>query len=449
MKDFTKGPEGSSINLFTIPMLLGSICLQFYNIVNSAVVGRFLGKEALAAVGASYPIIFLLVSVVIGIGSGGTVLVSQYLGAGDRGNIRKTIDTTYFFLLISGLILTVIGVYFTPTIFRLINLPEDVFTDAVNYFRVYLLGLIFMFGFNAISSVLRGLGDSKTPLYYLIVSNIVNLILSVLFIGVFRWDVKFSAWASVISQGLAFFALNFHMSKTTKIASFKLKRLKWDRTIFKHVIRIGLPTGIQQSFVALGQVALMGIVNGFGTPVIAAYGAVMRLDSFATMPAMNFSQAFTTFVAQNLGANKTSRIRKGLRSVQKTNLYISLTIGVCFLLFGKQLMSLFTLDTEVIKIGNEFLMICGLFYCVFSFMFIFTGLFRGAGDTLVPMFITLFSLWLIRIPAAYFLAGEFGYIGIWIAIPLGWIFGAAGSIIYYKKGNWRNKVVVKHSPTDI
>lgn len=443
MKDFTKGPEGSAINLFAIPILLGSVFMQFYNIVNSAVVGRFLGKEALAAVGSSYPIIFLLVSVVIGIGSGGTVLVSQYLGAGDKENVKKTIDTTYLFLLISSIILTVIGVYFTPTIFRLINLPEEVFADAVNYFKVYLFGLVFMFGFNAISSVLRGMGDSKTPLYYLIGSNVLNLILSVVFIGVLHLKVEFSAWASVISQGTAFLALNFHMRKTNGIASIHLRRMQWNRAIFNNVIRIGLPTGIQQSFVALGQVALMSIVNSFGTPVIAAYSAVMRLDSFATMPAMNFSQALTTFAAQNLGANKTARVRRGLYSVLKTNICISIGIAFCFFLFGNQLMSLFTFDQEVIAIGNEFLIICGAFYSIFSIMFIFTGLFRGAGDTLAPMFITLFSLWLIRIPVAYILSNYLGYTGIWISIPIGWFFGAIGSIIYYKKGNWRNKVVVK------
>lgn len=444
MRDFTKGPEGKSINLFAIPILLGSIFLQFYNIVNSAVVGRFLGKEALAAVGSSYPIIFLLVSVIIGIGTGGTVLVSQFKGAGDDENVKKTIDTTYIFLAVTSVIVTVIGVILTPVIFRAINLPEEVLPEAVKYLQVYLYGLIFMFGFNAISSILRGLGDSKTPLYYLIGSNILNLILSILFIAVFGWGVEASAWSSVISQGLAFLTMNFQLRKSNKIVAIRLKKLQWNGFLFRNILRIGLPTGIQQSFVALGQVALMAIVNSFGTPVIAAYSAVMRLDSFATMPAMNFSQALTTFAAQNLGANRTSRVRRGLRSVLKVNLYISIGIAICFFLFAEQLMSLFTFDAEVIAIGSEFLYICGGFYFIFAVMFIFTGLFRGAGDTLVPMFITLLSLWLIRIPLAYFFSGIFGYAGIWMSIPIGWLVGAVCSVVYYRKGNWRNKVVVKH-----
>ena len=199
--------------------------MQLYNIVNGAIVGRFLGDEAFSVVSVSFPIIFLLVSLIVGIGLGGTVLVSQFIGAGDRENVRKTIDTTYIFLLTTSLIATIVGVFLVPMIFRLTNLPVEIFSDAVRYLRVYLLGLVFMFGFNGISSILRGLGDSATPLYYLIGSNIVNLLLSILFIPVLHWGVEASAWASVISQGLAFFALNIHMQKTNEIAAIKLRKM--------------------------------------------------------------------------------------------------------------------------------------------------------------------------------------------------------------------------------
>lgn len=448
MNDFTTGRIGRPLISFAIPIILGNFFMQTYNIVNSAVVGSYLGKEALAAVGAAYPVIFLLMSLVIGISSGGTVLVSHYMGARDSANLRKSIDTTYFFILVSGLFITVLGILLTPTIYRIINLPTDVFPGAVAYLRVYLISTVFSFAFNGTSALLRGMGDSRTPLFFLIGSNILNLALSLFFICVMHWGLVSSAWASVISQVCACSSLLIYLRAKHSHAAIRFRGWKWSADIFSKMIKIGLPTGVQQSVVSLGQMALLSIVNGFGTVMVAAYSSMMRIDAIAIMPGMNFSQALSTFTGQNIGAGKMDRVNKAFRFTIKTNIMISLVISLIFILFGKDIMSLFTSDHEVIAEGYRYLLVCGPFYFLFSAMFSFTGLFRGAGDTVPTMLISLLSLWLFRIPTAYFFSHLWGSIGVWISIPVGWLFGFVFSIIYYRYGKWRNKKIAT-SPVEI
>ncbi|MBR3939455.1 MAG: MATE family efflux transporter [Bacteroidales bacterium] len=448
MNDFTTGRIGRPLISFAIPIILGNFFMQTYNIVNSAVVGSYLGKEALAAVGAAYPVIFLLMSLVIGISSGGTVLVSHYMGARDSANLRKSIDTTYFFILVSGLFITVLGILLTPTIYRIINLPTDVFPGAVAYLRVYLISTVFSFAFNGTSALLRGMGDSRTPLFFLIGSNILNLALSLFFICVMHWGLVSSAWASVISQVCACSSLLIYLRAKHSHAAIRFRGWKWSADIFTKMIKIGLPTGVQQSVVSLGQMALLSIVNGFGTVMVAAYSSMMRIDAIAIMPGMNFSQALSTFTGQNIGAGKMDRVNKAFRFTIKTNIMISLVISLIFILFGKDIMSLFTSDHEVIAEGYRYLLVCGPFYFLFSAMFSFTGLFRGAGDTVPTMLISLLSLWLFRIPTAYFFSHLWGSIGVWISIPVGWLFGFVFSIIYYRYGKWRNKKIAT-SPVEI
>ena len=441
MQDFTQGKIGKPLTMFAIPIILGNFFMQTYNIVNSAVVGTYLGKEALAAVGAAYPVIFLLMSLVMGISSGGTVLVSHYMGAKDKHNVLSSIDTTYIFILVSGLLVTLLGILLTPFIYRVTNLPADVFPSAVAYLRIYLLSTVFSFSFNGTSAILRGMGDSHTPLLFLIGSNILNLVLTLLFICVLHWDLESSAWASVISQVCACFALFVYLKLKKSVASIRFKGCRWSSYIFRMMIKIGLPTGLQQSVVSIGQMALMSIVNGFGTVMVAAYSSMLRIDAIAIMPAMNFSQALTSFTGQNIGAGKMDRVGKGFRFTLKTNVIISLLMSVVFILFGKGIMSCFSADEDVIAEGYRYLLICGPFYFLFSAMFSFTGLFRGAGDTVPTMIISLFSLWLFRIPCAYIFSHLWGGIGVWISIPVGWLFGLIFSLLYYRYGKWRNKKI--------
>ncbi|MCX6271997.1 MAG: MATE family efflux transporter [Bacteroidetes bacterium] len=446
MKDLTQGPEGKQIFQFAVPMLLGNVFQQLYNIINAVVVGRFIGKEALAAVGASFPLIFMLISFIFGITTGATIIISQYFGAKELGKVRQTIDTLYVFLFLASVIVTLAGILLSSFIFRLIDLPPDIRPDAILYLNIFLLGSVFFFGFNGTSAILRGLGDSRTPLVFLIISTVCNIGLDLLFVIVFKWGIAGVAISTILSQAGAFITAIVYLNKKHEIVKIRFKHLNFDKDIFIKSIRIGLPSGLQQTFVALGMIALFGIVNPFGTDTIAAYSVAGRIDSFATIPAMNFSIALSAFVGQNLGANKPERVRRGFTSTLWMTSVIAVTMSAVAILFGSQIMGLFTDDQNIISIGHKYLIIVSSFYIVFSAMFIVGGVMRGAGDTLIPMFITLFSLWIIRIPFSYFLSRKIGVEGIWWGIPIAWAIGLLFSYIYYKTGRWKLKVVVRHSP---
>ena len=442
MKDLTTGKEGKLILQFATPMLIGNIFQQLFSVVDSIVVGNFVGKEALAAIGASFPVIFVLVSMIIGLVMGTTVIISQYFGAKDMVRVKKAIDTMYIYSTIAGAIMTVVGLLITEPLLRMLGLPEDIMPQAVLYLRIYLSGMIIFFGYNGTSAVLRGLGDSKTPLYFLIIATIANIILDLLFVAVFRWGVAGAAFATLIANTLAFGLAIYWLNKTHKIIRIAIRGLHFDREIFRQSVHIGLPTGIQQTLVALGGLALLGIVTPFGTDVIAGFSVASRLDMLAVVPAMSFSMALSTFVGQNIGANKPERIRTGLIATMKMAGIVTIVTTAAIILTSNFLMSLFTQDAAVIKVGGQYLTIVSSFYLLFSLMFIYNGALRGAGDTLVPMFISLLSLWLIRIPLAWILSGKIGATGIWWAIPAGWAIGLALSYFYYRTGNWKKKVVV-------
>lgn len=442
MKDFTKGNVTKLILNFTLPMLLGNVFQQLYNIVDSIIVGKVLGKEALASVGASFPIIFTLIALLIGIGSGFSIIISQFYGAKDINRVKRAIDTMYIFLFGAGIIVSVLGIYFSEDLFLLLQLPEELIPQATSYLNVYMAGMIMFFGFSGTSSVLRGLGDSKTPLYFLILASIFNIIFDLLFVMVFKWGIAGAAWATVIAQSGAFISGIIYLNRSHNILKFSLFKLVFDKELFIKSLKIGIPSGLQHTFVALGMMALLGIVNTFGTDVIAAYTAAGRIDSLAMMPAMNFSQAVAAFVGQNLGANKIDRVRQGFKVTFIMSNVFCLFMTAIIILFGSHLMKLFTTDVNVIAIGEKYLIIVSSFYLLFSTMFTINGVLRGAGDTLIPMFITLFALWIIRIPGAYFLSSKIGETGIWWSIPLGWSMGTIFSYLYYRTGRWKTKSIV-------
>ncbi len=267
MQDLTIGKEGKLIFQFAAPMLLGNVFQQLFSIVDSIIVGNFVGKEALAAVGASFPVIFVAVSMIIGIVMGTTVVISQYFGAKDFVKVKRAIDTMYIYSFVAGFFATIAGLIFSEPLLRLLGLPEEIMPQAVQYLRIYLSGIIIFFGYNGTSAVLRGLGDSKTPLYFLIIATISNIILDLLFVAVFKLGVAGAAYATLLSNGIAFLLAILWLNNTHKLIRIAIRGLHFDRDIFRQSIRIGLPTGIQYTLVAMGALALMGIVNTFGTNV--------------------------------------------------------------------------------------------------------------------------------------------------------------------------------------
>ena len=456
MKDLTQGSEGRNIFRFAVPMLVGHMFQQLYTFVDQIIVGRFLGKEALASVGASFPVIFTLIALIIGIATGGTIVISQFFGAKKFTEVKRTIDTIFIIMGASAVIMTVVGLTFSEQIFTLMKLPEELMPTANAYFSIYVSGLVVFFGYNGVAAVLRGMGDSITPLYFMILATVLNIGLDLLFIVKLGWGIEGAALATIIAQGTAFLAAVFYLNRTHELIKFNIRDFAFDRKIAKQSLRIGLPTGLQHTFVALGMMALMGIVNGFGTNVVAAFTAAGRLDSLAIIPSMVFSTALSTFVGQNIGAGKIDRVKRGLSRTMLMSSATAIGITLLIILFKFPLMKLFTTDQDVIQIGGGYLTIVTSFYLLFTWMFIYGGVMRGAGDTIIPMFITLISLWIIRIPAAIFLSQEtidvfgltikgagMGAEGVWWSIPAGWAFGMIFSFIYYKTGRWKTKTVIK------
>ncbi|WP_299576523.1 MATE family efflux transporter [uncultured Sunxiuqinia sp.] len=448
MRDFTVGSEAKIILNFSVPLVIGNLFQNLYNIIDSIIVGNYLGKEALGAVGASFPIIFTLISLVIGVGSGASTVVSQYFGAKQMDQVRKTIDTIFIFFLASSLVVSSLGIYFSEAIFKLLQLPASLMPEAVTYMSIYLLGMFFFFGFNGITSILRGMGDSKTPLNFMILSTFLNIALDLLFVIVFKWGIAGGAFATVIAQAMAFFSATWYLNKKHPVIKLRFRKYLFDRDIFKSCVRIGLPTGFQQSFVAFGMMAIMGIVNGFGVNAVAAYSAAIRIDSFAKMPAITFSSALSSFTGQNLGAFREDRAKKGLKITLVFSLIYSIFISLVIIFSGQYLIQLFTADEGVIAIGQDYLVIISSFYLLLAVMFTFTGFLRGAGATFIPMLTTLTSLYVFRIPLAYFLSEHLGVNGIWWAEPAGWTAGTVILIIYYLSGKWRGKAVVQKPHDD-
>jgi putative MATE family efflux protein len=443
VKDLTQGHEGRLILNFAWPLVLGNLLHQAYNIVDSIIVGRVLGKEALAAVGASFPVIYTLIAFVIGIGSGATVVVSQYFGAKKYDDVKKATSTIFIFLFFASIVLTIPAIAFSKQIFTLLNVDAQVLPLATEYFNIYMMGNVAFFGFNGIASVLRGMGDSLTPLWFMVISTVTNILLDVLFVMVFEWGIPGVAWATVIAHLIPFVLGAVYLTRRHQLISFKFSELKFDKPIFMQSMRIGLPTGFQQTFVALGMTALIRVVTAFDTSVLAAYTIASRIDSLAGMPAMNLSSALSAFVGQNMGAKRTDRVKKGYRATLGMAWLLSLAVMAVVYVWGNQIVSVFNQEPDVIAYGTEYLTIVSSFYLVYSTMFVIHGVLRGAGDTLIPMFFSLISLWLIRIPVAVVLSKQIGVQGIWWAIPAGWVMGYLLTQVYYLTGRWKTKGVVK------
>ncbi len=446
MNDLTQGKEGKQILIFAIPMLIGNVFQQMYNIIDSIVVGKYVGSVALAAVGASFPILFTLSALIGGVTMGSSILVSQYFGAKNYGKIKITSDTLQVFLLIGSATLSILFFLLSKPLFKFLSIPDEVLPYAVRYFDIVILTAgIPMFAQVGMSAILRGVGNSRTPVTFIVISLIINIILDLVFVLVFNWGIEGVAWATGIASIFSWLALWYHLNrKESAMVRFNLNYKKWnfDWENFRVALKIGLPTGIQQTLVGLGSMALLSIVSSFGVATLAAYTAAGRIDMFVSMPAMNLSAALSTFVGQNLGADRLDRIKKGLWATLKYSTAISVTLIIVIVFFGGEIMRLFTQQNsphfnEIVSIGKEYLLIVSSFYIIFTTMFVVNGVTRGAGATLVPMLTTVLSLWIVRIPLAYIFSGYLGASGIWWSIPAGWIIGCAGAILYYNSGLWK------------
>lgn len=445
MKDLTKGHEAKVIFLFALPMLLGNVFQQMYNMVDSIVVGKFIGKQALAAVGQSFPVIFVSIALVMGFGMASNILIAQYFGAKKLDKVSAVIDTTISVMVVFSLIVTVLGITLAPILLRLMQTPTDVFDGAVLYLRIIFGGTLVSFGYNAIASIQRGLGDSKTPLYALIISTILNIIFDLVFVIFFGWGIAGVGIATVVSQAVSLLWTILYLRKNNPYLKINFLSLTFDREIFSEIFKIGLPSGIQQALVGAGLMTLTGVVNSFGTNPAAAFSAAGKLDSFAIMPAMNIGMAVSTFTGQNLGAGKKERVKRGLFYGLLLALSMTITIATLLVIFGDKLIMLFSTDEEVVRIGFEYLRIVAFAYVAQTIMFVFSGVIRGAGEAFFPMLMTLTAMWIVRIPLAFVLSVFWGTSGIWWAIDIGFGVGMSGTILYYIFGSWHSKELINRS----
>lgn len=450
MADLTTGNETKRIVTFAVPMLIGNVFQQFYTMVDSIILGQGVGKEALGATGASFPILFLMVAVTWGVTTGATIMISQFYGAKDFDNLSRTKETAFIFLLVASFSATVIGIAFSESILRLMRTPEAILPHALAYLRIMFAGMVFLFGYATVSAILRGLGDAKRPLYFLIIASILNILLDLLFVLVFRWGIAGAAWATVIAQGVSL-AIGLGYMQRQEHLRTEFTKIRFDFGLFKKMLKIGVPSGVRNSLVSLGIVAVTRIVNPFGTNVVAGFTAASRIDSFAMLPGMTLSMAVSTFVGQNLGAGRADRVQRGFRAAMVVGVGISLVISAILIVFRTGLIGLFNPDAGVIRNGAAYLTVVSSFYVVFAALSVTAGVLLGAGDTMAEMIFTLVALWAVRIPAAALLSRAFGTVGIWWSIPAAWVIGFVGRYTYYLTGRWKHKVVVSQSdaPTPV
>ena len=444
----TRGEVWKVISRFALPLLIGNLLQQLYNVTDSVIVGQFLGKEALAAVSASFFIYYFIISLVIGIGSGTTVVISQFYGAKRFDKLQKAFSSFFIFMLVAGVLLSIIGIIFAEPMFRLTNTPEEVIPQAVLYFRIYVGGTFLFVTFNSIISILRGVGESVRPMLFILLTTVLNVILDLVFIAVFHWGIEGAARATVIAQGIGMCVALAYINNTHPLLSIKKKDLVFDTRLFKEGLRIGLPTSVQQCAISLGLIALLGIVNSFGTETLTAYGAAGKIDTIIIQAVLTLSGALAAFCGQNIGARRLDRVREGVRFAMLVNVVLGLATFTAIYFFGDTMMLAFTNDPEVIAIGQEYLLIIGGFFIVHGGLNVFNGALRGAGDTLFTMVVSLTCLWLIRIPLAYWFSSIWGRVGIWWAIGASLCIGLAVTYIYYRLGFWKNKGAVREGTSE-
>ncbi|MDF2686016.1 MAG: hypothetical protein K0S55_1197 [Clostridia bacterium] len=439
--DMTSGNPAMLILKFTIPLLIGNIFQQLYNMVDSIVVGNYVGHIALAAVGTGFPFIFFMNSLFMGLGIGATIMISQYFGAGDMINVKKTVDTIYTSMMIISIPLSVIGVFASRFILELINVPADTIDTANIYMIIIFLGTIGGLGFNVNAGILQGLGDSRTSLIFLAIACVVNIILDLVFVIVFGWGVAGVAIATIIAQFCSWVFGIFYINKKYEFLNISPFRFQIDKELLKRTVKLGIPAGLQQALFSVGIMVFQSLVNRYGSDYMAGFNAANKIDTFAFMPIQSFATAATTYVGQNIGAGRIDRVKKGV--VASLTMSFSVSVGICLLLIplGPYLLKLFNGDPIVIESGMAYLYRILPFYGLLSLLFTINGIIRGAGEMIVPMIATLLSLWIVRVPSAYLFEHFFGRDNMYFGYAAGWEVGLTISGIYYLTGKWKSKAI--------
>ena len=436
-RDMTTGNPYLMMAGFALPVFLSEVFQQLYNTADAFIVGRTLGTNALAAVTSSGTLIFLMVSFFAGIAMGGGVVISKYFGADDTEQVSSAIHTVLAFGIASGLALTVLGVVLTPVFLSWMQTAPEVMPEAVAYFRYYFLGAMAMVMYNVCRSIMNALGDSRRPLYYLIFSSVLNVVLDILFLSVFHQGVWAAAMATVISQAASVVLCMMHLLDRRNTYVIEFKKIRFHKASLLEIIRFGLPTGVQNSVIAFANVMVQSQINSFGKMAMAAYGTHSKIEGFAFLPINSFNMAGTTFISQNLGAEKYERAKQGARFSILAAVFLAEVIGIGYYLSAPRLIGLFDQTSGVIAYGVRQARTVALFYFLLAFSHSVAAVCRGAGKAFVPMVIML-SVWcLLRITyimAVMYLTGEIGYI--YWAYPITWAISSVIYLVYYLRSDW-------------
>ncbi|HAB59725.1 MAG TPA: MATE family efflux transporter [Lachnospiraceae bacterium] len=433
----TEGSIWKKIILFAIPVFWGNVFQQLYTIVDSLIVGNFIGNDALAAVSSSGNLIFLMVGFFNGIAMGAGVVISKYFGAKDYKKLQLAIHTDIAFGLVASVILTILGIIFTPQILKWMGTPESVLPNSILFFRIYFVGVTAVVMYNIAVGILQAIGDSRHPLYYLIVASIVNVALDLFFVGVLKLGVGSAALATVISQTISAILCFYRLMHYDTVYRVSLRKIRFNGPMFKQIIQLGLPSGVQNSIIGFANVIVQSNINAFGVNAMAGCGAYSKIEGFAFLPITCFSMALTTFVGQNLGAGKFDRVKKGAKFGIACSVTMAEIVGIIIWIGAPIFIRLFNDDPTVIAFGTKQSRTEALFYCLLAFSHCIAGIMRGAGKAIVPMITMLITWCLIRITyitVAVHLVPKIGVI-FW-AYPLTWSLSSIIFLIYYKKVDW-------------
>ena len=436
-KDMTEGNTYSLMLGFALPTLLSEVFQQLYNTADAFIVGKCLGTSALAAFTSSGTLIFLLFCLFIGLSMGAGVVISRYFGAKKEDEVSRAIHTVLAFGIVSGILLTVVGVAFTPTFLKWMQTDPEVMPQAVEYFRYYFLGAMALVLYNICRSIINALGDSRRPLYYLIFSSLLNIVLDVLFLGVFGWGVWSAAAATVLSQMASVVFCMAYLLQKGNIFTVDLRKIRFHRDMLSEIVRYGLPSGVQNSVIAFANVIVQSQINSFGKLAMAAYGTHAKIEGFAFLPITSFNMACTTFISQNLGAKQYDRAKSGARFSIFAAVFLAEAIGVCYFIFAPAFIGFFDQTPGVIAFGVQQARTVALFYCLLAFSHSVAAVCRGTGKAFVPMCVML-SVWcvvrILYIIIVMRLTGEIRYI--YWAYPLTWGISSVIYLIYYLRSDW-------------
>ena len=445
VKPMTTGSISRQMIFFALPLLLGNLFQQMYNTVDSLIVGNFLGSSALAAVSSSGSMISMLIGFLSGISSGAGVVVSRYFGAQDDKDVHRAVHTMVAFGLAAGALMTLVGVLLSPQILIWMGTPDSVIAESNAYLQIYFCGSLGFVMYNIFVGILQAVGDSRHPLYYLMISSVINLVLDIVFITVFHSGVGGAALATVISQVFSAVLCFIQLLRTRDSYRLQVTSIRFDLKMLGQIIRMGLPSGVQNSIIAFANVIVQSNINAFGEVAMAGYGAYSKIEGFAFLPINSFTMAMTTFVGQNLGAGQKERTRKGSRFGILTTVILAELIGVVVFLLAPQLIAAFDTTPEVVQFGVAKARTAALFYCLLAYSHSVASVLRGAGKAIVPMFVMMLCWCVIRVTFLSIMVPLTHSIQmVYVVYPLTWSLSSIFFFFYYRHANWTS---LSHTPS--